>query len=57
MATLYISEFSNLPFVSNGVIQAPAAHEWVTDQTVPIGVSSSRQSVICAQSSFLIHVT
>lgn len=42
MAALYVSEYANLGYTSNGVIEfGAAAHEWVTDQTVAIGASSA----------------
>jgi hypothetical protein len=54
MSTLYISEFSNLPFVSNGVIQAAAAHEWVADQTVAIGASSTPSNSFNIETNYVI---
>jgi hypothetical protein len=41
MTTLYISEFAGLPITPEGVMQASDASQWVTDQTVPIGVAAS----------------
>jgi hypothetical protein len=44
LPTLYISEFSNLPFVSNGVIQEPDAATWIADQHVAIGGSHAESA-------------
>jgi hypothetical protein len=41
MATLTVSEFSNLPITSNAIIQAADASSWQTDQSVAIGNTSN----------------
>jgi hypothetical protein len=54
MASLYISEFGDLPFVSNGVIQAPGAQDWVTDQKVGIGASSTASNPFNAATDMVV---
>jgi hypothetical protein len=41
MPTIFISEFSNLPIVSNGIIQEPDASTWQTDQAIAVGGMSN----------------
>jgi hypothetical protein len=41
MPTLTVSEFSNLPFVSNGAIQACDASTWQNDQSIAVGNMSN----------------
>lgn len=54
MSTLYVSEFADLPFASNGVIQAPGAAEWQTDQTVSIGGSSTPSNAFGAHTHYVV---
>lgn len=54
MATLYISEFKNLPFCDNGVMQCPDAAEWVSDQTIAVGGASTPSSAFNAATRYVL---
>jgi hypothetical protein len=55
MSTLYISEFSDLAFTSNGAIQnAAAAQYWLTDQTVAITAESAASNPFNAQTTYVL---
>ena len=56
MTTLYISEFSNLPIVSNGAVQIPDSVTWLADQTVAIGGTSTPSAAFNVNTRFVVLV-
>lgn len=52
--TLFISEFPDLPFTSNGIVQAPGAQYWVTDQTVSISGSSASSAAFNLKTRYVV---
>lgn len=55
--TLFISEFSDLPITSNGVLQAANAEAWVTDQHVTLSATSAPSAAFNAQTTYIIIIT
>lgn len=57
MATLFISEFSDLPFTSNGVIQGAAAQNWIEDQHITIAASSAPSAAFNPATTYVLLST
>lgn len=49
MSNLYISEFSDLGITSNGALQDAAAQNWIDDQKIAIGSTSTPSNAFNAQ--------
>jgi hypothetical protein len=55
LTSLFISEFSDLAFTSNGAIQnAAAAQYWLNDQTVAIGATSTPSNPFNVQTAYVL---
>jgi hypothetical protein len=54
MASLYISEFNDLPITSNGVMQAAKAASWITDQAVAISGTSAPSNAFNVDTNYVL---
>lgn len=54
MADLYISEFEDLPFVTNGVLQAANAASWQQDQKIAIGATSAPSAALSTKTNYVV---
>jgi hypothetical protein len=55
LSSLYISEFSNLPITSNGVLNTAAdAAQWLVDQRIAIGATSAASNAFNAATQYVL---